>query len=270
MSRYLTIAAAMLGIGLVAAAAAFATGSVAFLWNAEAIGIVLGGSLIATVASAGPTQTATAIKLVRVIAARPADPLRIARWWIDLNIAWRREGVQALARYVQTAPSPQLGAIVQFCADGIESDDIVRLAEQLLATDQERYGRAAAFFRRLAGYAPTMGIIGTVIGLASALGAGDQNPQLLLQRIGFAFSATLWGLVTANFLWLPIAQRVESLLDEQRTIDRINVEAARLVSSGSTPLLTRYHLATLLPDTLGTALLAEESTIGVRSPTIAS
>ncbi len=259
MSRFQTIAAAGVGISLVALAAALATGTIGFLWNAEAIAIVLGGSILAAIAGSSPSQLASAVRMLRVIASQPPDGLSIARWWITTNIAWRRDGIQALQHVAVSSPCKEACTIIQFCADGFDPDEIARLSEQYLATNAVRYERAITFFRRLAGYAPTMGIIGTVIGLASALGASGDSPALLLQRIGFAFSATLWGLVTANFLWLPIAQRLESALDEQRRIDTLHIEAARLVASGSTPLLTRYRLATLLPEHLQKQLLTEES-----------
>lgn len=261
MSRYSTMIAIALGIGLVTLAAGLATGSIAFLWNPEAIAIVVGGSLIAAAAGSTPRHLAETIKLLPALISRQPNAMSIAQWWIATNTAWRREGISALQQFIGTAPSPSAATILQFCADGFDPDEIARLTEQLLTTTAERYQRAIVFFRRIAGYAPTMGIVGTVIGLASALASGGDSATLLLQRIGFAFSATLWGLVTANFLWLPIAQRFESMLQEQRTIDRLHVEAARLVASGSTPLLTRYRLATLLPDTQQQQLLDHDATI---------
>ncbi|GIV56452.1 MAG: hypothetical protein KatS3mg040_1220 [Candidatus Kapaibacterium sp.] len=79
----------------------------------------------------------------------------------------------------------------------------------------------------------------------------------LLQRIGFAFSATLWGLVTANFLWLPLAQRLQVALDDQRALDRLHIQAARYAAEGITPLLMRYRLAMLLPEERRNQLLRQ-------------
>ncbi|MCX7930255.1 MAG: MotA/TolQ/ExbB proton channel family protein [Chlorobi bacterium] len=257
MSRLTTIVAILFGIGAVAFMVMATTGSLSLLWNPEAILIVIGGSLIAGIAGSSPLQRKAAWESLRALTSKPADLLALARWWLTVSSTWRREGVLALQRMIPTAPSAYAATIVQLCADGLDSRSIVQLAEQLSATHARRYEQAIAFFRRLGGYAPTMGIIGTVIGLISALGNSGTSPATMLERIALSFSATLWGLVTANFLWLPIAQRLQEVSNEQRQCDQLHIEAAQLAANGATPITVRYHLATLLPPDQQSELLQE-------------
>ncbi|KXB98471.1 MAG: hypothetical protein AA908_03565 [Chlorobi bacterium NICIL-2] len=257
MSRLTTLLALGAGIVLVAAMAALATGTLAFLWNPEAITIVLGGSILATVAASSPMQVVSALRWLGAITKPRADELVLAEWWLQLALRWRHEGISGLKVAASSAPSDTAAAIAELCADGLDAESIVALAEELVQTRHRSIEQAIAFYRRLAGYAPTMGIIGTVIGLAAALGSTTADPVHLLQRIGFAFSATLWGLVTANFLWLPLAQRLQVALDDQRALDRLHIQAARYAAEGITPLLMRYRLAMLLPEERRNQLLRQ-------------
>lgn len=257
MSRLTTILALGIGIVLVAVVAALATGTIAFLWNPEAITIVLGGSILATVAASSPTQVLHALRWLRAIVKPRADELALIEWWLQLALRWRHEGIGGLKAAATSAPSDTAAAIMELCADGFDAASIVALAEEFVQTRHHSIKQAIAFYRRLAGYAPTMGIIGTVIGLAAALGSTAVDFPHLLQRIGFAFSATLWGLVTANFLWLPLAQRLHSTLEDERALDRLHIRAARYAAEGTTPLLMRYHLAMLLPEERRTQLLRQ-------------
>ncbi|RMF35649.1 MAG: hypothetical protein D6747_02145 [Chlorobiota bacterium] len=257
MSRLTTFLALGIGILLVAAVAALATGTIAFLWNPEALAIVFGGSILATVESSSPQQVLTALRWTGAIVKPRADELVLAEWWLQLALRWRHEGISGLKVAASSAPSDTVAAIAELCADGLDAASIVALAEELVQTRHRSIEQAIAFYRRLAGYAPTMGIIGTVIGLAAALGSTAADPAHLLQRIGFAFSATLWGLVTANFLWLPLAQRLQVALDDERALDRLHIQAARYAAEGITPLLMRYRLAMLLPQERRNQLLRQ-------------
>lgn len=259
MKQLGTLTPFAVGIIFVVAVAVVATGTFAFIGNLDAIAIVVIGSIIATVAGTPSADTIEALSRVRSLWQKTPDAVHVAQWWLELNLRWRRDGITALGTMIARAPCSSAAAIAQLCADGFDADTIAQLSEKLLASQRASFERAIGFFRRLAGYAPTMGIIGTVIGLASALGHSGDTPTALLHRIGFAFSATLWGLVTSNFVWLPIAQQLQALLDRTRQLDMLQLEAAKLIARGSVPVLTRYTLAMFLPDHARKAFLDSET-----------
>lgn len=249
------------GITLVVTLAAEATGTLSFIWNPEAMIIVVVGSFLAASAGSSPAAVKAAISSLRQLSSKPEDIPRIIEWWLLFNKRWRADGISGLADIIARAPNPTSAAIAQLCADGFDAETIERLAHQMVETRYQQAEHAIAFYRRLAGFAPTMGIIGTVIGLASALANGGDHPIALLQRIGFAFSATLWGLVTANFVWLPIAHRLRTTLEYEQAINRIHLDAIAYVASGTTPILTRYMLAMRVPEPYRSTLLQQDREI---------
>ncbi|MDU2157788.1 MotA/TolQ/ExbB proton channel family protein, partial [Clostridium sp.] len=84
------------------------------------------------------------------------------------------------------------------------------------------------------GYAPTMGIIGTVMGLVQVLSNLD-DPSTLGPKIAVAFIATLYGIGTANLIWLPIANKLKILSTEEIIEKEMCIEALLLVQAGASP-----------------------------------
>ncbi len=99
----------------------------------------------------------------------------------------------------------------------------------------------------MGGYAPTIGIIGTVLGLVHVL-ENLSEPEKLGHLIAAAFLATLWGVMTANALWLPLASKLKRLTElETRRMDLL-VEGLMSIQAGSNPRVIEQKLnAFLLP-----------------------
>lgn len=98
----------------------------------------------------------------------------------------------------------------------------------------------------LGGYAPTVGIIGTVVSLTHVL-ENLSAPEELGHMIAAAFVATLWGLLSANFIWLPIGTRLSRLSELE--VDRMTLvmEGVLAVQAGSQPTLLRERLTAMVP-----------------------
>lgn len=261
MSKFWTFVLIACGITLVVTLTAQATGTLSFIWNPEAMVIVVVGSFLAASAGTSPATVKAAVSSLRRLSSKPDDILHVIEWWLLFNKRWRVDGITALTDVIARAPNPTSAAIARLCADGFDAETIERLAHQMVETHYQQTERAIAFYRRLAGFAPTMGIIGTVIGLASALANGGDHPIAILQRIGFAFSATLWGLVTANFVWLPIAHRLQAILAQEQALNRIHLDAISYVARGTTPILTRYMLAMRVPEPIRSTILQQDREI---------
>jgi chemotaxis protein MotA len=108
--------------------------------------------------------------------------------------------------------------------------------------------QSAKFFKSLGGYAPTVGIIGTVVSLTHVLENLD-TPETLGPSIAAAFVATLWGLLTANFLWLPIGDRLIRLSNIELETMELKLEGVLAIQAGSQPRLLRERLQAMLPRT---------------------
>jgi chemotaxis protein MotA len=104
-------------------------------------------------------------------------------------------------------------------------------AEIVGMRDRHRVG--IKFFQDMGGFAPTIGILGTVIGLVRVLG-NLSEPGKLGDAIASAFTATLWGVMTANIFWLPIANKLKRLSDDEVRRKELVIEGLLAVQEGLT------------------------------------
>ena len=150
---------------------------------------------------------------------------------IALTDKARHHGLLSLEDEAATVTDPFLKAALQGVADGADSEDLRGLLEDEIATQSKRDRTSAKFFSALGGYAPTIGIVGTVVSLTHVL-ANLSTPSKLGPMIASAFVATLWGLLSANFIWLPLGSRLHRLSDLE--VDRMNLilEGVLAIQSG--------------------------------------
>ena len=106
--------------------------------------------------------------------------------------------------------------------------------------------RAAKFFTDMGAYAPTIGIIGTVMGLVHVL-ENLAEPEKLGHLIAAAFLATLWGVASANLLWLPIGSRLRRLGELEATRMQLVIEGVMAIQAGNSPRVIAQKLRSLLP-----------------------
>jgi chemotaxis protein MotA len=119
----------------------------------------------------------------------------------------RKEGLLALEAEVKNIDDPFLKRGLQMGIDGTDPEVLRSVLEGEIAAKKAEDKVAAKFFTGLGGYAPTIGIIGTVIGLIHVL-ENLNDPGKLGPLIASAFVATLWGVMTANVFWLPFAAKI--------------------------------------------------------------
>jgi chemotaxis protein MotA len=107
-------------------------------------------------------------------------------------------------------------------------------------------GVAARFFLKMGGYAPTIGIIGTVVGLVQVL-QSLQEPEVLGPLVATAFVATLWGVLSANFIWLPMSTKITRNSDLRIAQMNLLLEGVTEIFEGTNPRALRVRLQSLLP-----------------------
>lgn len=132
----------------------------------------------------------------------------------------RREGLLALEAEAQNVKDPFLKEALQNVADGMDPEELREMLEEKIATQERQERVPAKFFMAMGGYAPTIGIIGTVVSLTHVL-ENLSTPEKLGHMIAAAFVATLWGVLSSNLLWMPIGARLTRLTDlmvERRTM----------------------------------------------------
>jgi chemotaxis protein MotA len=158
----------------------------------------------------------------------------------------RREGLLALEDSLATIDDPFLVKGVTMAIDGTDPEELREILEAEVHAKRGEDRQAAKFFADAGAYAPTIGIIGTVMGLVHVL-ENLAAPEELGHLIAGAFVATLWGVTSANVLWLPLSSRLKRL--GQLECDRMElaIEGVAAIQAGSNPRIIAQKLTSLLP-----------------------
>ena len=153
----------------------------------------------------------------------------------------RRDGILGLERTLKTISNPFFRKAVQLVIDGTEVTVLKEILETEIAYIEERHRKGIAFFRKAGGFAPTMGILGTVLGLIHALG-DTSDASRMAASIASAFIATLWGVGLANLLFLPISDKLQMRHEEELAHLELILEGVIALQSGDTPRNVRTRL----------------------------
>src|SRR5581483_6644457 len=145
----------------------------------------------------------------------------------------RREGLLALEEMAKSVDDPFMRKGIELAVDGTDPDELRDIMEAEIASKKAADKSGAKFFADMGGFAPTLGIIGTVLGLIHVL-AG-------------AFVATLWGVLTANVLWLPIGNKLKRVAEIEAHHMQLVMEGVLAVQAGANPRVIEQKLLSFLP-----------------------
>lgn len=182
----------------------------------------------------------------RAFTGKTPDPRATIDRLVDLAETARRDGLLALEQEASDTDDAFLANALQNIADGTDGDELRLLLEEEIGAFERAGAQSARLFKTLGGYAPTVGIIGTVVSLTHVLEKLD-SPETIGPSIATAFVATLWGLLSANFIWLPLGDRLQRLTvlgAEQMTLV---MEGALAIQSGSQPRVLGERLRAIVP-----------------------
>lgn len=158
----------------------------------------------------------------------------------------RREGLLALEDAMKEVSDPFLKKGLQLAIDGTDSEELAAILEAEVDAKKKADKQAAAIFTAMGGYAPTIGIIGTVIGLIHVL-ENLSEPAKLGELIASAFVATLWGVLSANVIWLPMGAKMKRLSDIECGQMELVIAGIINIQAGANPRLVAQKLRSLLP-----------------------
>jgi chemotaxis protein MotA len=209
--------------------------------------LVFGGAIGVGIASTTLPDVITALKtLPKAFLYKAPKPAKLIEQLVGLAEVARKDGLLALESKAAEISDPFLKKALQNVADGMDPDELRMMMEDEAAST-EKVGRASAkFFNSLGGFAPTVGIIGTVVSLTHVL-ENLSNPSGLGHSIAGAFVATLWGVMSANFIWLPIGGRIGKMTDLEHERLAIVVEGVLAVQGGAQPRVLSEKLAAMVP-----------------------
>jgi chemotaxis protein MotA len=161
----------------------------------------------------------------------------------------RRDGLLALDEQLAGVEDPFTKKGLQLVVDGTDPELVADVLEAENDAMRKRHQAGAQPFEKAGGYAPTMGIIGTVFGLVHVLGNLSQ-PATLGPSISSAFIATLLGISSANLFYLPIASRLKQLSGEELHFREMTLEGILAIQAGDNPRVVAEKLTAYVPPSL--------------------
>lgn len=238
----LALAGAAIGFFAILGGSALEGLSPAGLANLPAAVIVLGGTLGAVILQTPAATLRGAWQRLRWVAAPPpVDLERLAERIADWSRQVRRGGLVSLEEIAATERDPFVRAGIQMVADG---GDVAGVRRTLELENDHRLGAdlaAAGVFRSMGGYAPTIGIVGAVLGLIQVMGHLS-DPDELGIGIATAFVATIYGVGSANLVFLPLADRLRALAEAQWHRRAMVLEGLICLTEGEHPSRIRARL----------------------------
>lgn len=157
----------------------------------------------------------------------------------------RREGLLALEEMAKTIDDPFLRKGIELAVDGTDPDELREILESEIASKRASDKARAKFFADMGGFAPTLGIIGTVLGLIHVL-ENLSEPEKLGHLIAGAFVATLWGVLSANVFWLPIGNKLKRTSEIEAHHMELVLEGVISVQAGANPRVIEQKLLSYL------------------------
>jgi chemotaxis protein MotA len=203
------------------------------------------GATIAGVTSGDITRIPSWFRLA-FAAERDQRSGELIMFLVDLATHARKEGMLPLEKRAGSVEDPFLRHGLQMAIDGVPVDRLRMVLEGEIAAQRADDRVASRFFAKMAGYAPTIGIIGTVVGLVQVLQSLD-NQEALGPLVAGAFVATLWGVLSANFIWLPMSVKIQRNSDLRVAELHLLMEGVMEILAGTNPRALRVRLRAMLP-----------------------
>lgn len=243
----LAIAGFLLAIIAVTGGFVIEGGSLATLLHFPAFLIVFGGTLGAVMLQTPLNQFVLGMKMLPWVVRPDAVPLqqtaeRIVQW----GTAARGNGFLALENDALAEQDAFLHRGLNLLVDGVEPKTLQDTLDAELTLERERYLRGARIFDAMGGYSPTIGIVGAVLGLIQAM-SNISEPQLLGLGIATAFVATIYGVGFANLLFIPVGNKLKSLVHQRTLYHELIIEGLVSIAHGENPRNIERKLAAYHP-----------------------
>ena len=236
-------------IGLFLALASLVGGSIlkgaglSSLWSPAAFVIVIVGTVAAILLHTSPAIFRHAFRIVRwVVQPPPSDRQALIRQIVEWSNIARRQGLLGLEPQVEMQDDPFLRKGLQLVVDGVEPDAIRHMLEIELSGQEHRDLAAAKVFEGMGIYAPTLGIIGAVLGLIAVM-KNLADPSKLGHGIAAAFTATIYGIASANLLFLPVSAKLKSVIASSTREREMVIEGLIAIAQGENPRNIENSLA---------------------------
>lgn len=223
-------------------------GSFQALFLIPAMMVVFGGTFAAVIISFGLEKCKKIFYLMKIAYfPHKHDVKKLIESFTQISMVIRKEGILAVEKEVEKLEHYFSKKLIRNLIDGAQADELENLAHYEIKAMQDRHYTNIFIFTKLGGYAPTMGILGTVMGLIMTLANAGSDPNLLIRSIASAFIATLWGVFSANLIWLPIGDKLRQCHLEEKLLMEVTTEGVMALKNGEIPSMIKARLISTLP-----------------------
>lgn len=242
-----TLVGIPLSLGLILAGQWLEGGRFDSLLQATAAIIVFGGTFGATLVSFSMADMVQAFRSLRAVIHEEPDPSEgIISFLVQLSAKARKQGIMSLEDDLSRVQNPFLRRGLGLAVDGTSPVTLRAMLEAESYNREDRDDRPARVFEAAGGYAPTIGILGAVLGLIHVM-ENLSDPGKLGGGIAVAFVATVYGVGSANLLFLPIAAKLKHRARERSRHRELIIEGVLAVQEGLNPRLIDQKLRGLVP-----------------------
>ena len=238
-----TLLGLVIGFGAILAAVTIEGGELQSLLNVP-------GALIIFVGTFGATMVSYPLHLVKKLPqlimlafkGKAETPEELIEFFVDLASQARREGLLSLEERARSIDDPFLRKGIMLVVDGVDP----KMVKEILQAEKEsmahRHREGYGMLEAMGGYAPTLGVLGAVLGLIHAL-SSLEDPSGLGEAIAVAFVATLYGVGVANLIWLPLASKLKTRSEAELFVRDVMMEGILAIQAGHSPQIVREYIA---------------------------
>ena len=237
-----------LGFALVCVLASYLMegGSLAAVFVPSAMLLVLGGTIGAAMITTSMRTVMNLPNFVKIaLFESHHNPGELINTIVALAEKARRDGLLPLEAEAKKIKDPFLRKAVELVVDGTDPAVVRSILETEMAFISARHKEGATLFQKLGGFAPTLGIIGTVLGLIHTL-SNTSDASKMAESIAGAFIATLWGVSSANLFYLPMGDKLKVRHEEEQLFLEMSMEGVISIQTGENPRVIRTKLLSFL------------------------
>jgi len=216
--------------------------------NPAAFLIIIGGTF-SCLLNAFPMETVKKLPTLFKLLFRAEDNgsnAELVQKFIELSQVARREGILALESRVGEIDDPFFRNGLGMVIDGMDPDFVSDVLDAELAVMEERHSEARSILTQAGTYAPTLGVLGAVVGLIAAL-ADLSDVNKLGHAISAAFIATILGIFTGYVIWLPFANKLKVKSANEIAHKRMIIEGILSLQAGDSPTAIEAKLMVFIP-----------------------
>lgn len=248
----ITIIGMVLGIVMLVGGFLYEGGTISALFALGSVMFVIGGTLAATIAGSPASLLRQMPRFLGEVLREPGrlPPEEIIPAFARLAKIARSDGLIALQSHMDAIPDPFFHRGLLLLLDGAEENLVVEVLSAEVEAIESRYRQAIRWWEMAGGYAPTFGIVGTSLTMITILGnLGTSSSGELGHQIAVAFTATVYGLVFANLICFPLAEKLKQRAQQAVLHAQLIATGLLALRRGSSPAIVEQQLSALLdPD----------------------